>query len=130
MEAVARAFVNSKPACGISIGILPCSNRDVTRRPPGYPNPFVQLVVATHLRDRGRRGHLPSSRNHLNVLNSDAIVALPGSHGTESEIRLALTYAKPLIIYCADRSAVAHFPDKVARTESLVEVEAFLNLVL
>jgi uncharacterized protein (TIGR00725 family) len=95
MEAVAEAFVRSRPHRGISIGVLPSGRSDTRITPPGYPNPYVQLVVATHLPDRGRKGHLPSSRNHLNVLSSDAIVALPGSYGTQSELHLTRQYDKP-----------------------------------
>jgi len=37
------------------------------------------------------------SRNYVNVLTSDVVVALPGSKGTLDEIRLATRFAKPLI---------------------------------
>ncbi len=39
-----------------------------------------------------------SSRNHIIVLTADALIALPGTEGTRSEIQLALDYKKPLII--------------------------------
>src|SRR5262249_34546586 len=52
--------------------------------PAGYPNEWVELTIFTHLPDRGTDGALASSRNHLNVLSADAIVALPGGEGTES----------------------------------------------
>lgn len=127
MEAVAEAFLDARPRRGISIGILPAHEQDAKRPPPGYPNAYVQLAVVTHLPDRGRRGHLASSRNHLNVLNSDALVALPGSHGTLSEVQLALEYRKPVLTYCPDASLVRHFPADVARAETLDEVKAFLR---
>lgn len=130
MEAVARAFVQAAPRRGISIGVLPCAPGDPTVLPTGYPNPFVQLAVSTHLPDRGRDGDLPSSRNHLNILTSDAIVALPGAHGTASELRLAVQYRKPTVIYCDEPSAVAHFPDALPRVCALAQVESFLRAKL
>ena len=39
------------------------------------------------------------SRNHINVLTSDLIIALPGGEGTRSEIELSLEYQKPLLIF-------------------------------
>jgi predicted Rossmann-fold nucleotide-binding protein len=39
------------------------------------------------------------SRNHINVLSADAVVALPGGAGTRSEIDLAKRYGIPLIAY-------------------------------
>ncbi|HEX6250823.1 MAG TPA: hypothetical protein VFZ56_05255 [Gemmatimonadaceae bacterium] len=130
MEAVARAFVTAAPHCGISIGVLPCDESDATRLPEGYPNDYVQFAVVTHLPDRGRRGHLPSSRNHVIVLSSDVIVALPGSHGTESELRLALDYHKPTVAYCSSLSSVGHFPAGITRVTSVADVESFLRSAL
>lgn len=57
--------------------------------PPNYPNPHVELAIATHLPVSGKEGMSASSRNHINILTSDAVVALPGSHGTASEVQLA-----------------------------------------
>lgn len=130
MEAVARSYVEARPRRGISIGVLPCSRRGPAVAPPGYPNEYVQLAIATHLPDRGRKGHLPTSRNHINILNSDAIVALPGAHGTESELRLAIEYDRRAIIFCADAASVTHFPAEIPRVHALPDVEAFLRTVL
>src|SRR5437762_6234782 len=97
MEAVTRAFVETSPRRGIAIGVIPAvveplvalERREpaaVAYEPPvGYPNPWVELAVFTHLPDSGPDGTLRSSRNHINVLSADAIVALPGDAGTESE---------------------------------------------
>lgn len=127
MEAVSRAFVGARPSRGISIGVLPCSPDDAASLPPGYANPYVQLRILTHLPDRGREGHLPSSRNHVNVLTSHAIVALPGSHGTASEIRLALRYRRPIVAYCRSQISVDEVAAAVPRLTTLAEVEAFLR---
>ena len=114
MESVSQAFREAQPACGITIGILPCGSAGAASLPPGYPNPFIQLAIRTHLPDRGVAGDLPSSRNHINVLSGDAIIALPGADGTASELRLAARYHKP----------VMHF------TGNVQELEAFLRRCL
>jgi uncharacterized protein (TIGR00725 family) len=114
MEAVARAYVRAEPPLGISIGVLPASAQDPARPPAGYPNAYVQLPIYTHLPDRGEQGELATSRNHINVLSADAIVALPGSAGTLTELALAARYGKPVVRF----------------TGALEEVEAFLRQVL
>lgn len=91
MSAVARAFTAIAPREGLSIGILPAGP------PPGYPNRWVELPIRTHLDALGTDGESARSRNHLNILTSDVVVALPGAAGTASEIRLAARYGRPLI---------------------------------
>jgi uncharacterized protein (TIGR00725 family) len=78
MEAACRG---AKEAGGITIGILPTSNkRDA--------NPYVDLVIPTGL------GH---ARNVLVVHASDALVAVDGETGTLSEIAIALKVGKPIV---------------------------------
>jgi len=78
MEAACRG---AKEADGITIGILPTSNkRDA--------NPYVDLVIPTGL------GH---ARNILVVHASDALVAVDGEAGTLSEIAIALKVGKPIV---------------------------------
>ncbi len=131
MTSVSRAFVEAKPETGISIGIVPCAGIDHrAERKPGYPNELVQLAIDTHLPYSGSRGKDDLSRNHINVLSSAAIVALPGGDGTVSEVELALKYRKPIVAFCADPSQVASFPTEVRRLTRIGEVEAFLREVL
>src|SRR5438094_943705 len=136
MEAVSRAFYETSPREGVVIGIVPAQVQGIERLeqrasgdvvyepPPGYPNPWVELAIYTHLPDSGPEGTLRSSRNHINVLSADAIVALPGEAGTESEIWLAVQYGVPIVAYGdhADDSTLHDVPH--ART--LDEVRAFL----
>jgi hypothetical protein len=63
---------------------------DTVEAPHGYPNPWVEIPVYTHLPVSGMGGLDASSRNHINILTSDVIVALPGSAGTWSEVMLAI----------------------------------------
>lgn len=75
MEAVCRG---AHGAGGETIGILPTDRR-------ADANPYVTTSIATGL------GH---ARNALVVMNGDAAIAVDGSHGTLSEIGLALAHGR------------------------------------
>ena len=98
MTATSRAFAETPDRAGLCIGVLPGAE-DSTGSPGGYPNPWVEVAIRTHLPLSGAAGTGPDSRNHINVLSADAVVALPGSAGTRSEIELALRYQRPLALY-------------------------------
>ena len=118
MWEVGRAFCAVSGRRGRSIGILPAgSARPPYGTPEGYPNAFVEIPLRTHLHERGSRGGRFESRNHLNVLSSDVIVALPGGAGTSSEVRLALDYGRPLVAWLRDRSEIESLPAR-AHVES------------
>ena len=135
MEAVSRAFFESQPRNGIVVGVIPatvdplhalerCDATPVAYElSDGYPNPWVELAIYTHLPDSGPQGTQRSSRNHINVLSADVIVALPGEAGTESEMWLAVQYGVPTVAYGAHGSAV---PTGVVHARTLDEVHAFL----
>jgi len=135
MEAVSRAYFETSPRAGVVVGIVPgtvhplhaIENRweEPVRfdLPPGYPNPWVEIAIYTHLPDSGPEGTLRSSRNHVNVLSADAIVALPGGAGTDSEMWLATRYGVPVIAF-GEHAAPAPYGIELART--LNEVRAFL----
>ena len=95
MAAVARAFTTESPRTGLSLGILPGDRHG--RAPTGYPNPFVEVAIRTHLPDRGLQGDSERSRNHLNIATAQVVVVLPGGPGTASEARLALAGGTPVI---------------------------------
>jgi uncharacterized protein (TIGR00725 family) len=78
MEAAARG---AKEKGGLTVGILPSYDKKTA-------NAFIDVIVPTGL------GH---ARNILVAASGDAIVALPGSHGTRSEISIALKLGKPVI---------------------------------
>jgi predicted Rossmann-fold nucleotide-binding protein len=134
MEAVSRAFYETSPRRGLAIAVVPASVKGLhalERRsaadvdyvvPPGYPNEWVELAIYTHLPDSGPDGTLRSSRNHINVLSADAIVALPGRAGTVSEIWLATQYGVPIIAY-GDHQDLAY---GVPIAKSLDDVREFL----
>ena len=128
MRSVSRAYTRYPGERGICIGIIPCAS-DADRRTPkaGYPNEFVELAIRTHLPRSGPQGTDDLSRNHINVLSSAAIVALPGEHGTISEIALAIRYGTPIVAYSIDPAAIARFPEGVPRVHDIRDVETFLR---
>jgi uncharacterized protein (TIGR00725 family) len=127
MTSVSRAYLKSRRGRGISIGVVPCrslATRDLPRA--GYPNAYVELPVYTHLPFSGAEGHKDLSRNHINVLTSDVIIALPGGDGTASEIELAIRYEKPIAAFAAEPGQLERFDATLARYFRIADVEAFL----
>lgn len=105
MQAVAKTFSEVKGRAGLVLGIIPADGPCRTRAervhhqpPPGYPNPFIDRPIYTHLHLSGVAGKDPASRNHIIILSADLVLALPGGAGTRSEIQLALEYSKPLLL--------------------------------
>jgi uncharacterized protein (TIGR00725 family) len=103
MNAVSRAFTQSPRSRGICIGIIPCASiTERTKPKAGYPNAYVELAIFTHLPYSGEKGKDDLSRNHINILSCCAVIALPGSAGTATEISLAMDYGKPVIVVSPD----------------------------
>ncbi len=128
MASVSRAFFESPRRRGSVIGILPCEPGDpLCRAKAGYPNEWVEIPIATHLPLSGPRGTELLSRNHINVLSSNAVVALPGGPGTRSEVALALKYRRPVVAYLKDRSELPGLPETVTAARTLGEIERFLR---
>ena len=78
MEAACRG---AKQEDGRTLGILPGHDRSGA-------NPHLDLSVVTGMGD---------ARNALVARSSDALVALPGGHGTLSEIALGLKMGRPVV---------------------------------
>lgn len=131
MTSTAQAFKSVPGARGLVIGILPARENDPLARPKkGYPNPWIDIAVRTHLPLSGRHGREPMSRNHINVLTSDVIVILPGGKGTESEAALALRYRRPAIAY-GDRGVARVLANTtLPRATRLGEVADFIDRAL
>lgn len=131
MTSVSRAFVAARRGRGLSIGVVPCESLEARNVPrQGSPNPWIELPIFTHLPVSGIHGTDDLSRNHINVLSSDAIVALPGSDGTASEIELALRYRKPIAIFAESEDQVRHFAAGVTRFVDIADVARFLADVI
>lgn len=78
MEAAAQG---AKESGGLTIGIIPDYATDLA-------NPYIDVVIGTGL------GH---ARNVVVVASAALVVALPGSHGTRSEVSIGLRLARPVI---------------------------------
>lgn len=78
MEGAAKGAKENE---GVTIGILPTSNKDDA-------NPYIDYPIATGLGE---------ARNLLVVKSCDAVIALPGSYGTLSEMAFCLKLGIPLI---------------------------------
>ena len=126
MGSVSRAFRSVPDRRGLVIGVLPCVEGNPGRPESGYPNSWVDVPIFTHLPLRGPRGTELQSRNHINVLSSDVVVALPGGPGTRSEVELALTYGRPLIAWLAARDEIPSLPTDVPVAEEFADVVEFV----
>ena len=125
MAAVSEAFAAVSPRAGRVIGIVPGAiETSGYRAKPGYPNRWVEIPIYTHLPLSGERGTERASRNHINVLTADVIVALPGGAGTLSELLLAQRYGKPVIAYTDD---AADLPEGIETTDDPARVQAFVR---
>jgi len=131
MTSVSRAYLKARAGAGISIGIVPCESPEARHVPrDGSPNPFVELPIYTHLPLSGISGQDERSRNHINVLSSQVIIALPGSDGTASEVELALRYGRPVAAFAGAAGDVANLNPGIDRCLSIAEVEAFIGRYL
>ena len=127
MTSVARAFAEVEDRAGLVIGVLPLAEAvGDPDAPAEYPNPWVEVPIRTHM---GKLGADPFSRNHINVLTSDVVVALPGSSGTASEVALSIHYGRPLVLY-GDLDRARDLPGEVATASSVDEVMAFVRAAL
>ena len=78
MEAASRG---AKEAGGLTIGILP-------GRDKADANPYIDIALPTTI---------GFARNVIVAASAHIIIALPGSHGTSSEISYGLVYKRPII---------------------------------
>lgn len=121
MAAVSRGFHGVPGRRGLVIGVIPGGDK------AGYPNPWVEVPIFTHLSLTGDRGMEAMSRNHVNVLSSDVIVALPGGAGTSSEVQLALRYGRPVVAWIEHDGDIPALPRDVPRAADLEAVEVFVR---
>lgn len=136
MGAVAQAYTGVKERSGNVIAVLPAAGpcdapdkRAAYKAPPGYPNPFSDLTVRTHLHLSGAQGQEIASRNHIIVLTADVVIALPGGAGTRSEIGLSLEYGKPLILL-SPNGEWEEFRNRAAWAADVEETVAHIEKIL
>jgi len=95
MQDACRGFASVADRAGLSIGIIPRALEEDGPK-PGYPNPWVEVPIFTHLPGAGGPD-APDSRNPINVLSAWRILALPGGRGTLAEAQLAARHGKPIL---------------------------------
>ena len=125
MAAVTEAFVSVHGRAGIAIGVLPGVGTDSGGTPPGYPNRNIELAIRTHLPSRGEEGTLLNSRNHINVLSADVVIALPGGTGTRSEVDLAVRYNRPCVAFLDNRGQLP-LPADVPHVTTVEDVATYV----
>lgn len=125
MEAVSKAFVSVQPRVGSCIGIIP-SGQGGRLTQPGYPNPYVEIPIYTHLPLSGMRGTDPLSRNPINILTSNILVFLPGEDGTLSELQLANAYNK-MFMYFGSLPPMGKNTSKGQQVSSLKDLDLRLD---
>jgi uncharacterized protein (TIGR00725 family) len=129
MAAVSKAFHGVPDRRGLVIAIVPSSEGSASPK-AGYPNQWVEIPILTHLPLSGERGTQPLSRNHINVLTSDVIVALPGSAGTASEVALALSYQRPIVAFLDSRDDIPGLSSQAPICADIEEVREFVEASL
>ena len=131
MGAVSKSFVEVADRSGLALAIVPCISSDTEHSPVlGYPNPWVELPIYTHL----ERGLEPidntNSRNNINVLTSTVLILLPGGEGTESEARLAVRYGTPCIAFLRFRDEIPGLPDSIIVESDFTYIQKFVHASL
>jgi hypothetical protein len=109
----------------------------------GYPNECVEIAIKTHLHGQrnadGSGGDDPAgiySRNHINALTADVMVAFPGGSGTHAEVALAMRRAIPVLalLRAGDvigaRDAAALRSEVTAVLPTLAELQAAVSPLL
>lgn len=127
MSAVAQAFTAVESREGVSLGVVPIADYDgslVAREK--YPNPYIELPIITPLGAKAQGDTNPFSRNHVNVMTANALIILPGDHGTQTEAALAIKYNKPMVLFGEDEQ-FKNFPDQPTRVQDIEEVKHFLE---
>jgi predicted Rossmann-fold nucleotide-binding protein len=148
MAAVSRAFVETVPREGLSMGVIKGEAflEQGSENPkrlyfPTPPNPWIEVPIYTHLPLSGSQGCDPFSRNHINVLSSDVLIALPGGEGTLSEVQLRVEYGKTVLVFLGTqtiagrtaRQLVAEInqeKEQVVSCSSCEEIEVMIDRML
>jgi uncharacterized protein (TIGR00725 family) len=127
MTSVAQGFTSVEEREGLSFGIVPTVNYQGQLLPrETYPNPYIEVPILTPLDVKAQNDSTPYSRNFVNVMTSNALVVLPGDHGTRNEVSIAIQIKKPMILF-GPKEAFTQFPQYPAHVETIDEVREFLE---
>ena len=128
MAAVSEAFYKTPARKGLVIGVIPqgsvtlkTGGKKIWQPKKNYPNPWVEIPIKTHLDGRidadGEDAKGVFSRNHINALTADVMIALPGGDGTYAEMELAKNYGKQVIVFLGKSAADDHIELKKKSTK-------------
>ena len=148
MSVVSQAFVATPYRVGRSIGVVPgtvIGDTGVTGptnhlpelkyapKSIAYPNRWIEIPLFTHLPGAEEpAGKSPDSRNFINILTSDVVVALAGGTGTKAELEIgAQLNNKPVIALLNDDQSINDYarnslPSGVSVTRDVAQVEEFI----
>ena len=126
MTAVAKAFTAVLEKNSMCIGLYPVKDYNQKINHVDFPNPYIEIPIVTLLSERAQSDTVPESRNAVNILSSDVIVALPGLHGTMNEVSLSLMAQKPMILF-GKVSDFQDFPEQAQCVETMDELEQFIQ---
>lgn len=103
-------------AGGLVVGILKGDSAEAGSR-------FLDVAVRTGMGD---------ARNVINVLTSDVVIALPGGHGTISEVALALKAGKTVVLLGWDPGEAmrGHSSGRLLAAHSVEEAMALVERTL
>lgn len=123
MNAVGQAFTSSENRKGLHLGVIPTEKGAAKA---GYPNDYVEISILTPLEVFDGIDPDQISRNHVNIMTSDMIIALPGSKGTINEVKIAQKLDKPLI-YFGESNLFSQFPTDPELTSDLNVINRFID---
>ena len=100
MQAVSQSYSSVESRKGLCIGCLPTDPQPDHgfKLREGFPNPFVEVPIITPLGIYDGTDPYQLSRNFVNIMSADAVVALPGNGGTRNEIGIALRLGTPICL--------------------------------
>lgn len=129
MTSVSRSFKNAATGdCGLVISVVPTDYMDDGQYAVkgGYPNSFTDLTIVSPLGTFTGESESQISRNHINILTSHVVVALPGAKGTRNEVAIALAMRKPVILF-GPISAFSEFPLDCERADDIHVLLRFIE---
>jgi uncharacterized protein (TIGR00725 family) len=127
MMSASKAFTEYEHRDGVCIGIVPTREYNGQMVPSSeYQNEYVEVPIITPLDVKALSDTVPYSRNYVNIMTSNAVVVLPGDHGTHNEVALSIMFKKPMVLFGPEK-AFERFPDKHTRVDTIEEVKEFLE---
>lgn len=129
MQSVAKGFTSVVEREGLSIGCIPMrldgANQYQTAS-KSYPNPYIELPLYTPLDVYKPSAPDAISRNYVNILTSNLVIALPGGNGTKQEVELAQRFNKATLLY-GPEEGFQFDTAGLSRTTDLAEVARWVK---